>query len=902
MKKVNWLIQCLVACTSMAFVACAEDVVWREGYQGHGTVHEQLGQPHVPDPMFSEYVPKTRHRNITKVSHMSLGPVNVIANGLLHLFYRPGKMQLSDYITVSNGSTLTIERKMKSNDWKSLLAANKLLILWLLFFLLLILVIPILGILYCSLCWCRCKRGCPPCTSQRDAKLRVVFSVIMVILLIGLIIGTIIAFIANKQISRGVRSAKESLLSSGEGICAFLKGISDHIDHLVITNYQELKEHLVEQATDAYKHLFLDLADTSDGNALVDLERVLQNMREARARMKSNIWNVDRLVFLVANFRDAMRYYYRETYRGFIILCQRPQCDEKMISFGFQSWVTKCMHLDGLPNSTKFWGAMDKSVKLNLENIPRLGIKRLWEVGENLKKIMDPTIPPLIARLDRCGDLLIQQREDLKKIIDEMLHNANDKTINSAKSLDNILTNFGTDRTAINIIVCITLMLIIVMLIIGLVWGMCVRANNLGSGAMLVSVLLIFCVFSFITIVGLFYFMLGFLTYNAACRSTITTTNSFMDSRINAPVADEEQDRNAMNTTTTTISKNVFDCKRNGTFFDLLKEKGLYDVMKLKGMLQIDEAENEFKWHSFKGDLSQMALITHRELRLLYKVLQPLFFYRSRLYTDVLCLPMTRTSLQDMDDLVTKTGFSLIYNFFKGRTDYSRMWMSSCSYFTVSRDIQPFKEVEAEIPKYVNKIKSNLEVIDRLILSENLDFNETFQPMIEAIIRAQEFINYKGVEFIENLGKNLTGSISDQLDNYVKMIIYELTLHVGPCKHLSDLYTNSLEHVCQHLIDPINAFWLGVLLSALLLLPILYVAHRLICLYRVYPVYVAKILYLERDGYPCPTCSGLPYRPNPVIICGGGQQDGGDCPCIDTPIQISGLGTTTGNAYKSKRE
>lgn len=95
MKKVNWLIQCLVACTSMAFVACAEDVVWREGYQGHGTVHEQLGQPHVPDPMFSEYVPKTRHRNITKVSHMSFGPVNVIANGLLHLFYRPGKMQLS---------------------------------------------------------------------------------------------------------------------------------------------------------------------------------------------------------------------------------------------------------------------------------------------------------------------------------------------------------------------------------------------------------------------------------------------------------------------------------------------------------------------------------------------------------------------------------------------------------------------------------------------------------------------------------------------------------------------------------------------------------------------------------------------------------------------------------------
>ncbi|KRF81972.1 prominin-like protein isoform X3 [Drosophila virilis] len=901
MRTVNWLIQCLVACTSMAFLACAEDVIWREGYQGHGTVHEQIGQPHVPDPMFSEYVTKPRYRNVTKLNRMTLGPVYIIANGLLHLFYKPGKVQLSDYITISNGSTLTIERKMKANEWKDLLAANKLLILWLLFFLLLMLVIPILGILYCSFCWCRCKRGCPPCTSQRDAKLRVVLSVIMVILLIGLIIGTLIAFLANKQICRGMRSAKEKLKSSGEDTCTFLRDISDHIDHLVITNYHELKEHLVEQATDAYKHLFLDLADTSDGNALVDLERILQNMRAARARMKSNIWNVDRLMFLVANFRDAMRYYYRETYRGFIILCQKPQCDEKMLSFGFQTFATKCMHLDGLPNSTKFWHAMDESVKLNLDNIPRLGIKRLWEIGENLKKIMDPTIPPLIAKLDRCGDLLIQQRDELKRIIGEMLQNAHDKTINSEKSLDNILTNFGRDRTAINIIVCFTLMLIVLMLIIGLVWGMCVRANNVGSGAMLVSVLLIFCVFSFITIVGLFYFMLGFLTYNAACRSDITTTNSFMDSGIKVPDANNMPDRDAMNTTTT-ISYNVFECNRNGTIFDLLKEKGLYDVQKLKGLLQIDEGETDFKWHSFKGDLSKVALITSREMRLLYKVLGPLFFYRSNLYTDVMCLPLTSTPLQEMDDKVVTTGYSLIYNFFKGRADLSRMWMSSCSYFTLSRDIQPFKEVEAEVPKYIEKIKSNLEVIDKLIMTENVDFNETFQPMIEAIMRSQEFINNKGVEFIEHLGKNLTGSISDQLDSYIKMIIYELTLHVGPCKHLSDLYTNSLEHICQHLIDPINAFWVGVLLSALLLLPILYVAHRLICLYRVYPVYVAKILYLEREGYPCPTCSGLPYRPNPIIICGGGQQDGGECPCIDTPIQISGLGATPGNAYKSKRE
>ncbi|XP_064539637.1 prominin-like protein isoform X1 [Drosophila montana] len=897
MKTVNWLVQCLVACALHIFVAHAEETVWREGYPGHGTVHEQLGQRHVPDPIYSDYVPRPRYRNISKPSFMGMTPVYGLAHGLLQVLFNPDNFHLSDYISVSNGSTLTMERRTISNDWKPMLAANKLLIVLLLFFLLLMLAIPILGILYCSLCWCRCKRGCPPCTAQREGKMCVVCSIIMIFLLIGLIIGTIIAFIANKQISRGMRYAKERLMYSGEDTCAFLKDVSDHIDHLLVTNYQELKEHVVEQATDAYKHLFLDLADTSDGNALVEMENILTNMIEARVIMKRVIWRINRLVFLNANYRDGMRYFYRETYRAFIILCNKIKCDETFMTFGFQNWATKCMHMDLLPNSTVFWSAIDQSVKNDLVNIPRQGIIRLWQIGEQMKEIMAPTIPPLITKLDRCATILWDQRHKLNTLIDEMLNDVHKKTVNSGKSLDGILTDFGNDRNAINIFVCLTLMLIIVLLIIGLVWGMCVRTNNVGSYAMLVTVMVIFCVFSLITIVGLFYLILGLLTYHGACRSDIASTNSFMDSRINETVADEEQEKDPINAT---ISNNLFECRKDESIFDLLKENGVYDVNKLRGILEIEEEVTEFEWH--KGDLSKLALISAKDMRLLYKTLEPLFPYHSSLYTDSLCMPLTRTTLKQMADKVEKTGLDIIYTYYKGSPMYSRMWMSSCTFFTAVRDTRPYLEIEEEIPKYIATITRNVKTLDRYLYTTERNFNETFQRLIDAVVRSQEFINKKGVDYINNLGKNLTESIAEQTDRYLEMVISESN-NVGRCAHLSDLYTKSIGYICEHLIDPINAFWVGVLLCCLLLIPILYVAHRLICLYRVYPVYMAKIVYLERDGYHhCPTCSGLPYRPHPIVICGGGQQDGGDCPCIDTPIQITGLGASSSDVSKHKRE
>lgn len=47
----------LILITLISPIHCKSsiDVEWREGFEGHGTVHEQMGQPHWPEPEYSAF-------------------------------------------------------------------------------------------------------------------------------------------------------------------------------------------------------------------------------------------------------------------------------------------------------------------------------------------------------------------------------------------------------------------------------------------------------------------------------------------------------------------------------------------------------------------------------------------------------------------------------------------------------------------------------------------------------------------------------------------------------------------------------------------------------------------------------------------------------------------------------
>lgn len=57
--------------------------------------------------------------------------------------------------------------------------------------------------------------------------------------------------------------------------------------------------------SEAHKHIFLDLADTSESNSLAELERILDNMPEALELMKEVVELETDLRFYGSQLRDG---------------------------------------------------------------------------------------------------------------------------------------------------------------------------------------------------------------------------------------------------------------------------------------------------------------------------------------------------------------------------------------------------------------------------------------------------------------------------------------------------------------------------------------------------------------------------------------------------------------------
>lgn len=87
-----------------------------------------------------------------------------------------------------------------------------------------------------------------------------------------------------------------------------------------MTSHVTLTDLLFE---DAHQHIFIDLADTSECDALVELERILDSMPQALALMKRVAKLESTIRFLTSQLRDgkALLFLIMKTYRLLSQVC-----------------------------------------------------------------------------------------------------------------------------------------------------------------------------------------------------------------------------------------------------------------------------------------------------------------------------------------------------------------------------------------------------------------------------------------------------------------------------------------------------------------------------------------------------------------------------------------------------
>ncbi|XP_022225776.2 prominin-like protein [Drosophila obscura] len=825
---------------------------WRAGYEGDGTTHEQVGQLHWPPVMYTSWCSPTTprcHRNT---------------------LWRP---------------------KVERNDWSDLLARYWLLLFFVIFLVAGIILIPCIGVCYCCLCCCRrCKQGCPTCTSAVDFRRRMCCGTCLAILVVGLCFGVYIAFVSNKFLDRGFDDTTMTMRRGSEDTCVFLKDVADHITHIYVKNFMELETHVIDVLENADKHIFLDLADTSESNALVELERILDNIPEALIIMREVDKLEKELRFCGSQYRESLRGMKRDIEYVAAVLCTRRD----MFLFHRTSNVAllglrRCLYYDQLPNTTLYVEAMEKIIKEKYFEIPKRGIARLKLVSDKIRKQMELIIPPFMRDIGKGRGLVFKYASTIRNLIEAVISDIHLNTMRTTKTYDDVYEKFGQDRDDIYEFTCVLIFILIIVLISALLCG-CIGPSRTTAGAfgfcskgtgascLLMAMIIIFCIYSWVTLIGLFYFLIGLVTYEGACSPSSEGDKNTLFRNLDALI-----DLSTFSTLADDVvvppmrmSSAIKHCQANESIFHLLRVNNLFDVDDLTRLqMSLDDAKDT---KPFTEDLSQLYLLTDEEKTRLRELRDGnLSSYHSSLYMAHLCnrltwhgvLPNITEPLRKMAEEVldsklnyfTYHGNSPPY-YYGWKTYHYYYWNAHVALHNARIDGETFaRAFSNKHVALVNKMKRIIPNVDQLILYENLDFGDSIDTLIDAILRSEKFIQERGRDYINNLAQNLTDAINGQLREYIDMLIYESNTHVGHCQPLAYIYYRGVSFICERLVNPLNSAWVGMLLCSLLFLPTLFICHRLMCLYM--KIYATASV--EDGGHKCPNCATVQraYTPRP---------------------------------------
>ncbi|XP_015017242.2 prominin-like protein [Drosophila mojavensis] len=845
---------------------------WRPGFEGLGTIHEQMGENHWPKPIFTKYESTVTYQGQIIYPKMGMTPIYNFTHYLFQSTLSDPPYLPDGYVVTSSRDTLILGQKTEMNDWRDLLWRYFQYLVWVAFLLLLIIIIPFIGVCYCCFCCCRrCPKGCPPCTRSRETRLRYIYGTLLFLLIVLLVLSTVVVFLTNKMIDRGMREPSQAMRRSAEDTCKYLEDIRSHIFHLFGNNYEELMNQLIYLLTHAHHHIFLDLSDSSDATGLEELDRIFKNMRHARALMKEVNAMEKEMRYLISQLRDGIRGVKREvTYACHI--SSHPRC----LNFLQRSTIefidaASCLHIDQLPDSNIYLDGFKNIIDEDYNRISKNALLRLQAVKNAVDEHMKRAAPPIILSLKRGRDSLLYKAIEIRTKIDTVVNNLYFSSLGASRSFEGFYNRYAKNRSAINLIVFILLMLISITLIIGLICG-CFASKAAGAVILLFALIFIFCVLSFILLVGLFYFIIGLLTYGGACEPSgyLRSHETFLNVDRKLRLFQMYHDSEDISTRQALIA--LQSCSPNHTVFNVLQDNSIYDVTELT-KIEIF-SEDDLLIPSSHEDFSNLRLLTVDELQKLTQLLNGnLSSYRSQLYTQYLCRGLTPRALPSYAQELRSIVKDLYFGYYAGHWNI-RVALNNAA---ISLDVY-HNEFVVPILNLQRSMRDKLKKIDKMILYNNNNFGYSIKTLLRMAIDAEAFIQSKGKYFIYELAKNLSIFCSEETQQFISMIERKCENEVGRCEPLSNIYHRSVDLICENLVDPINGFWVGVLSAALILLPLLFILHRLICLYKIYTPPPAATFV----GH-CPACMArAPGGYNTRIAISDNMQDYKDPPFAAT--------------------
>ncbi|XP_023172199.2 prominin-like protein isoform X2 [Drosophila hydei] len=845
-----------------------DESLYNETSTGNANDTNQVSEFTIDEFVSVTYTEYKSHLNYSlepTYSKLGMDFIHKFTRTLFESYYAPDEDAPEGYvIAIDNTTAFAVGPKVWANVWQALIARKTVVLVWVLFLLTVIIVVPFIAVCYFCFCCFRCRSICPPCQSRSTATKRILLSLLLIPLILGILFGLVVAFLNDRLINNALRDSSETIMRNSKDNCALLEDICNNVRHLLVNNFGEL-ETVVTSQLFAIADMALKDLTTEAGLFLIEvLEDIFDNMPQALELMKQVKEMQAYLVFVGSQYRDSLRGAKRDLLYVLTVWCDFLPCNQ-------------------LPNTSAFIEDIENIIYKDYFKLPKTWMRRLLEEKEKFKHALDPMIPPMLRRISIMADTLKAESYEICNVTYGAISDIYLNKMHSTKSFEEFYDNYGRSRWYASVTLLLIMLLIVLILTYALIAGLCLRKDNSGSSCMLIAIVLMFAVLSMIMIMGLFYFTLGLVIYPACILHDDKGRNTLY-SLLENVLEKSDAVKNRTLHRANAFANPILTCRGDQSIFDMLRESNLYDMEKLREIKLNLEESSFIQFGKLDVHFEMVTFMPPEEFNRMFKIRENfLSHYHSSLYMDVLCPEVTEL---DVPDFISELR-NWAAEFFSqdhGKYVEDRLEVAYANVLRMATDLNEYFPMQKSIEQTRSQIQINVETIDNLITYENNNFNNSILTLITKLANAQEFIEVVGTDYLRNIVDNYTNYIDNEISHYFDMVINVSFDRIGPCEHLARMHEQNVNKICDHLVNSVNGYWLGLVIFGTLLIPLLCVAHRLMCLYQFYGTAAAS-----KHQSNCPTCMGLPHRTPPSVIS------------ISPGPQTSSMNTNANEAFGSNK-
>lgn len=778
--------------------------------------------------------------------------------------------------------------KIEKGEWGDLLKTYWGILLIVLITGLIVVLMPIIGFCFCC---CRCTGGCggrtQPFDKKHDGCRRGFWGLLLITATSLLIFGVVASFVTNAYLQQGIENFTFTAEVGTNDTRIFFDSTSTEINHLLVTNYDELMNNLNSVLDDTSEIVIKRFENESRVISLVELNVFVNSLPKVKEDLARMAFLTKDLRVKASQLNDGLRGVKRELLVS-LTKCVARECSEFLEKYQIGKLDVNGIDYNQLPDEKISLIFTDVDTLLN-EDIGQ-SVSEGELVLDNIKSSMESDINRnvIVVRnaLQDAGKEIKEVSHDITNQFTRLSNIIGNNSYQNYETTDKYIRDYGVYRFWFGLGISCILLLIVFCLILGLLCGICGRRpsgygddccnKGAGSNCLMIAVAFIFLTISALTIVCFTHFIVGFVAKRVICDplrapenhkvftdfiDVVVDLNEYMYSRNPSSSTSKLYNRantplkrkNADSLEQFKISDVIIDCHQNKSIYQVLRLKNYIDVQDILKYLVDYEIGNKITEliNSIKVDNNVNLFSTGIEESITRLIDSELSTFDADQFTSNLADNVTDHNLTELSQRLVETSNNIV--------DDPKFYEIKTSLRTQALHLETYQD------KLVTPMTNAAQ--EMIVLATELDtklknghpsFQKAMETILDEIQFAEKFINTNGTASARQVADELLNNFENEIKSYLTLIVASIETKVGHCEPLARVYDAMLVASCNSIVDPWNGFWAGLgWCIGIFLLTIIFCA-KLSTLYQKSDPYPGPIVeaeylydaYSERDNIP----------------------------------------------------